>query len=263
MDSGCVLWLEEEDAAQVVQHTTWLEDYIHRVFFYFYTPERKTYDLGKLRFMDQLGGPVDDLAKEMGEGAWLIRPSTLQSLVECLIESRYPGSKLYAQVAAYIDRFKRLLGNESAAIYQQALLVRPPSLKVACHVMEQLQQMVRKAMTDAQENISDQMALAVLRAIRLLQDPENLVQGQQEVAQTVGVSRSYFSKAFREMVGISFSSYLKEARIAHAKELLRRSDDPIYLIASACGFEDERYFSQVFSEHVGISPTQYRSGAQA
>ena len=41
--------------------------------------------------------------------------------------------------------------------------------------------------------------------------------------------------------------------------MLRESDEKIYVIAAACGYQDTRYFSKIFQKHTGLKPTEYRS----
>ncbi len=81
---------------------------------------------------------------------------------------------------------------------------------------------------------------------------------QEDVASYVNMSRSYFSQAFKKMVGITFNDYLKKERIAVAKKLLIGSSQSLTSIAQAVGYEDVRYFNHVFHELVGMHPLEYR-----
>jgi two-component system, response regulator YesN len=82
---------------------------------------------------------------------------------------------------------------------------------------------------------------------------------QSDVATRVSMSRSYFSQCFAKLAGASFGDTLRTMRIDLAKRLLRESDAPVYEIAERAGFEDDKYFSRVFREHVGALPSEYRS----
>lgn len=70
----------------------------------------------------------------------------------------------------------------------------------------------------------------------------------------------YLSKIFKKDMGINFCQYLVKERMEKAKKLLDiPGDDKIYEIASQVGFGDNsRYFSQVFKNYTGLSPTDYR-----
>lgn len=76
-------------------------------------------------------------------------------------------------------------------------------------------------------------------------------------------SRSYISHRFKKKTGKSFREYLTEIRLEDAKSLLSYSNLNVTEIAFAVGFENSNYFSNVFKEHTGLSPTQYRKLKQA
>jgi len=79
-----------------------------------------------------------------------------------------------------------------------------------------------------------------------------------EIAARVNMSRSYFSQCFREIVGESFSDYLRRLRIEKAKNLLKKTNSTIQQVAEQAGYDDEKYFSRVFKKEEGISPSEYR-----
>ncbi|HYH04756.1 MAG TPA: helix-turn-helix domain-containing protein [Bacillota bacterium] len=79
-----------------------------------------------------------------------------------------------------------------------------------------------------------------------------------EVADCVGVSDSYLSRAFTKFIGENFNHYLRRFRVERAKELLHRSELKIHEIARKVGFWNVRYFSRVFYELAGVTPANYR-----
>lgn len=89
----------------------------------------------------------------------------------------------------------------------------------------------------------------------------NLVNGisQDEAAKKANMSKGYFSHCFHEIVGKPFVEYVREAKMAKAKELLAQSSRPVYWIAEQLGFRDEKYFSKIFREYSGMLPSEYRN----
>lgn len=79
------------------------------------------------------------------------------------------------------------------------------------------------------------------------------------LAEKAFVSPSYLSTLFRQCMGMNFSDYLNRVRIWNACEILRRETCKIYEAALSVGFNDERYFSQVFKKIEGLTPAEYRS----
>ncbi|QPI42605.1 MULTISPECIES: helix-turn-helix domain-containing protein [Pectobacterium] len=63
---------------------------------------------------------------------------------------------------------------------------------------------------------------------------------------------------FKEQTGMSVPHYLRQLRLCKAMELLRYDLQTIGDIAALCGFEDSNYFSVVFHQAFGISPSAYR-----
>ncbi len=82
----------------------------------------------------------------------------------------------------------------------------------------------------------------------------------EEVAELVQKSPNYFSHIFKKVIGVSFSEYLNRIRITEAKKLLRTGNLMAYEIADKVGFQDYKYFNQVFRKLEGCSPSEYRKG---
>ncbi|HHY99317.1 MAG TPA: helix-turn-helix transcriptional regulator, partial [Firmicutes bacterium] len=80
----------------------------------------------------------------------------------------------------------------------------------------------------------------------------------EDISSAVHLSPDYFSRVFRELIGLSPMEYLKILRIAKACEMLSGSDLPISQVAVDTGFLDNNYFSRVFRQIVGESPSRYR-----
>ncbi|MBC9704036.1 MAG: helix-turn-helix domain-containing protein [Enterococcus sp.] len=83
----------------------------------------------------------------------------------------------------------------------------------------------------------------------------------QSISEKFHFSYSYLSTIFTEKYGINFTKYLKKVRIQHAKRLLTETTDPLSEICSQVGYTDLGYFSRVFKEETGMSPSHYRKGS--
>jgi len=78
-----------------------------------------------------------------------------------------------------------------------------------------------------------------------------------EVADHVGFSVSYFSTLFSKEEDMTFKEYVIQSRIERAKVLLENTKLPMKTIALETGFQDPDYFSRVFSQKVGTTPSRY------
>lgn len=79
-----------------------------------------------------------------------------------------------------------------------------------------------------------------------------------DMADAVAISRSGLNRKLKDLMGISPSDFMREARMKAACKMLKETDDSISDIAFACGFSDAKYFSKCFRSNIGISPTDYR-----
>jgi AraC-like DNA-binding protein/ligand-binding sensor protein len=80
----------------------------------------------------------------------------------------------------------------------------------------------------------------------------------QEIADTSGLSAPYFSTIFKEEMGENLSNYLNRLRVEKATTMLAETALTLNEIASACGFEDQSWFSKIFKSFTGLSPGKYR-----
>lgn len=98
----------------------------------------------------------------------------------------------------------------------------------------------------------------ILLAVQYMHAQEELDFDQNEIAGIAHMSRTYFSRSFKEATGKSFQDYVKELRLYKAQQLLLQSDKPIYTIARQIGFKDDKYFSKMFQQRFGLLPSAYR-----
>ncbi|WP_261304955.1 response regulator [Paenibacillus andongensis] len=79
------------------------------------------------------------------------------------------------------------------------------------------------------------------------------------VSNHFSLNYSYFSQAFQEYYGESFSNYVRRLRLDKAKELLVHSDLKVYEISDQVGFENVKHFTRIFKDTEGITALEYRS----
>ncbi len=76
--------------------------------------------------------------------------------------------------------------------------------------------------------------------------------------QTHHYSLSYISRRFRQETGMTVLQYLQKIRIDQSCALLAGSKLPIAEIAQEVGYEDAKYFSEIFKRMLGMTPGAYR-----
>lgn len=81
----------------------------------------------------------------------------------------------------------------------------------------------------------------------------------EQMADYVNVSSFYLSKLFKEEKGLTFVNYLNDTRLEKSRDLLKSPELSIKEVTAAVGYNDQNYFSRIFRNKYGITPTEYRS----
>lgn len=98
----------------------------------------------------------------------------------------------------------------------------------------------------------------ILRAIAYIRENYANKISQEDVANYLSITPEYLSTLFHREMNKTFSVFVNEFRVSHAKRLLKGSDLKIYEIAEQVGFTDTKYFNRVFKDIEGISPKEFR-----
>ncbi|MBB4349352.1 helix-turn-helix domain-containing protein [Aliirhizobium cellulosilyticum] len=83
-----------------------------------------------------------------------------------------------------------------------------------------------------------------------------------EIAQTCGLSSTYFARAFKVSTGLTPHRWLANRRIDMAVDLMKSSTIPLSEVAIKCGYADQAHFTRSFSESKGMPPSAWRRERQ-
>jgi AraC-like DNA-binding protein len=86
-------------------------------------------------------------------------------------------------------------------------------------------------------------------------DPCNIA----ELANTCNMGYSTFRRHFKNITGYSPREYVLRVRLRKAKELLAFTQQSIVEVAKSVGFTDPYYFSRMFHDKEGLSPSLFRA----
>lgn len=79
-----------------------------------------------------------------------------------------------------------------------------------------------------------------------------------DIADHVGISRTYASAVFKEELGITISEFILRERMIEAKRMLRDTDMTVSSIADRLSFCSQSYFTKNFTAAEGMTPVEYR-----
>ena len=73
------------------------------------------------------------------------------------------------------------------------------------------------------------------------------------------LSPYHFSRSFKEAAGVGPQRYVTQRRLEWAKSLLRRSKEPLAIIAHEAGFADQSHLTSIFRREMGVTPGRFRA----
>ena len=142
----------------------------------------------------------------------------------------------------YAIRIEQLTLRESTIAFRREM-IRDYCDLVRSHSLAQYSPNVRNALNHIQFNLAGALTLT-------------------GIAKKINVNPAYLSTQFNRETGISLTQYITSRRVDESMSLLRHGHLSISQIASTVGFSDVNYFSRVFKQITGSTPTSYRSLSQ-
>jgi two-component system, response regulator YesN len=111
---------------------------------------------------------------------------------------------------------------------------------------------------NVKSHFSPEIQASILKAMSLAEQLLNQPLTAGDIAKMVNMSNSYFSQCFKEILGKTYSDYIRDLRMDRAKEYLCNTTKTIQWVAEHVGYNDEKYFSRLFRKYVGVLPSEYR-----
>jgi AraC-like DNA-binding protein len=113
---------------------------------------------------------------------------------------------------------------------------------------------------DIQEKKPNHKNIAVMeKAIEHMKNNYNQDISLSDLAMRTFFSKNYFSKLFKEVTGLNVSDYIQKIRVDEACGLLMNTNMKVVDIAFQVGFNDIKFFYEVFKRITGKTPGEYRS----
>ena len=80
----------------------------------------------------------------------------------------------------------------------------------------------------------------------------------QDIADRIGLERTYFSNLFKKEMGISPKKYLLKHRMEQAADLIKNRGYSVSVTALSVGYSDVYIFSKMFKQYYGVSPSKFK-----
>lgn len=81
----------------------------------------------------------------------------------------------------------------------------------------------------------------------------------EDAADSISMSRSYFSTSFKKYTGFSVNGFIRKERVELAKKMIREDNSLSFSeVSYRTGYRDEKYFAKVFQLREGITFSEYK-----
>jgi two-component system response regulator YesN len=80
-----------------------------------------------------------------------------------------------------------------------------------------------------------------------------------DAAKIIPITPSYLMYLFKQKTGLTFGDYLAMVRMKKAKDLLENTELNISTVANEVGYQDANYFSRLFKNFEGITPSAFKN----
>ncbi len=203
---------------------------------------------------------TDRIRKDM---QLLLTLSTEAAYLQCIQRTlpetcQYPASVLHRYIREIFEGmhqcFQINLQDCDAAF--SAFFARIPSIKSEEECYTCLKSSLQELWTQSSSHVTGStLCSRIAQYIELhLTEPVSLT----ELSERFGYTPSYINRIFKKEFGTSPLQYLTDLRISRAKEILLKNPDiNIKSVAMSVGFEDARYFSRVFKNETGLTPSAW------
>ncbi|MEC0090637.1 response regulator transcription factor [Paenibacillus macquariensis] len=235
-----------------------LREYREKDFFYDYDPHSSIGSILLQGWDDhkqvRSEESINLMKEQWSSHEWIYQDSLLNNHIHALKLMRLPQAKLLGLLYSLIDKWNLLFYPMSLVKIQL-----PDSFDSWYQVdawCKATRNMIRNAID--KPTFSQEVMECIIKAAYIAHEEMNQQITAANISKRVNMSRSYFSQCFKEIVGMSFSDYLRQVRIEKAKELLLYTNKTILWIAEHVGYMDEKYFSRTFREQTDMLPSKYR-----
>ena len=155
----------------------------------------------------------------------------------------------------YMDCFDDLFEHRdtdfSDDLYRESILLKLFSILVRHHA--------RLTLKDNQEQIGYSDNVYVNLAIEYIGKTYMRGIGVSDIADSIGITRSYLNHIFQKELNISIQNFLIDFRMHKSANLLVSTEMSIKEISNQIGYNDQLVFSKAFKKKFGMSPKNYRT----
>lgn len=218
-------------------------------------------DMGQKYFQQQ----AKQIVGLTAENRWVQAQASLMQVLDEIGERASDLENYKALVQILMDEtLERVIVYPLAKEDQEAL--NRCRMRLESERMDQEEDIVKAVQEDYQMIFHMIAAYSKKNRYRYIETAKEFIAGNymnsdlslNRVSDYVGISASYLSELFNEIIHEKFSSYLAAFRVEKARQLLQATNLTSKEIGFRCGFSSVQNFIRVFKKYIGHTPGQYR-----
>ncbi|EGU50888.1 transcriptional regulator, AraC family protein [Vibrio nigripulchritudo ATCC 27043] len=171
-------------------------------------------------------------------------------------EALHLSPKEEKQMAVIFDAIEAEYHNNLDAFTKELILSQLSTLLMYSNRYYYRQFLMRK---ELDTSVYDRFSKLLEARIQSVVDESSSIPEVEELAQSMNMTSRYLSDALKAETGNTTKDWIHKALIERSKDLLLSTKDSVATIAYSLGFEYPQYFSRLFKNKVGMTPSEYRT----
>ncbi|MCT4687843.1 response regulator transcription factor [Vallitalea sp.] len=235
-----------------------IDTYINNELFYEYSDKNKIYKLNiddiKNTKSDLSNIQVKKIGQQMKDLTWIYSEVTFDKNIKNILDLSLNKQEMKKLINLLLVQWSVYINYDMATYYERlSYLNYWYEYKL---LLNDIRNNIRRCIhiEDAKESTIE----LIEEAISYIHVNYNNDICLKDILNIVHMSKSYFSKVFKQVTNKTYTNYLKELRIEKAKKMLVESNGNIYYIGQKVGYKNEKYFRKTFKEVTGLQPKKYR-----
>ena len=171
-------------------------------------------------------------------------------------EALHLSPKEEQHMAAMFDALEAECNNSLDAFSKDLILSQISTLLMYANRYYHRQFLMRK---EADTSVYNRFTHQLDTRLQAVIEESAAIPEVEELAQSMNMTSRYLSDALKAETGKTTKDWIHFALIDKSKDRLLSSKDSVATIAYSLGFEYPQYFSRLFKNKVGMTPSEYRA----
>lgn len=175
--------------------------------------------------------------------------------------SRYVATRRLRTQIVFMSAYKEFEYAQQAIEYGVVhYLVKPVPLPKIREVFQHIKQVLddKSALSGEKNHYQSKVSRSTERVMRYIREHYKEEITLSVISEQLYLNPGYISRMLKEQTGKNFTDILAQVRVEKAVWLLENTNMYVYEIAEEVGYQNLKYFYQMFKKITGKAPNEYR-----